>query len=56
MSAKEREMAGILAREDRSDRFQAVIGLIKPHVSMILDLGCGIGSLTSLLAERFPSA
>jgi len=56
MSAKEREMAGILAREDRIDRFQAVISLIKPKVSSILDLGCGIGSLTSLLAERFPSA
>jgi len=56
MSAEERFMAGILAREDRSDRFEAVMNLIKPHVSSILDLGCGIGSLASLLAERFPSA
>jgi len=56
MSAKEREMAVILAREDRTDRFQAIISLIKPNVSLILDLGCGIGSLVSILAERFPSA
>jgi SAM-dependent methyltransferase len=56
MSAREREIAGILAREDRSDRFQAVLSLIKTPVFSILDLGCGIGSLASLLAERFPSA
>jgi SAM-dependent methyltransferase len=56
MSAKDREMANILAREDRRDRFQAIMTLIKPSVSSILDLGCGIGSLASLLAERFPSA
>lgn len=56
MSAKEREMAGILAREYRPDIFRAVMSLIKPNVSSILDLGCGIGSLTSLLAEKFPSA
>lgn len=55
MSVKEREMADILAHEDRSDRFLAIISLIKPSVSSILDLGCGIGSLTTLLAERFPS-
>jgi len=56
MSAKDREMANILAREDRRDRFQTVLDLTKPNISSILDLGCGIGSLTSLLAERFPSA
>lgn len=56
MSAEDREMANILAREDRRDRFQAVMDRIKPSVSSILDLGCGIGFLTSLLAERFPSA
>jgi len=56
MSAKDREMANILAREDRRDRFQAVMDLIKPDVSSILDLGCGIGSLASLLADRFPLA
>jgi ubiquinone/menaquinone biosynthesis C-methylase UbiE len=56
MSAEDREMANILACEDRRDRFQAIMDLIKPNVSSILDLGCGIGSLASRLAERFPSA
>lgn len=56
MSAEDREMANILARENRRDRFQAVMNFIKPSVSSILDLGCGIGSLTLLLTERFPSA
>jgi len=56
MSEEDREMANILAREDRRDRFQAVMDLIKPNISSILDLGCGIGSLALLLAERFPSA
>jgi ubiquinone/menaquinone biosynthesis C-methylase UbiE len=56
MSAEDREMANILAREDRRDRFQAVMNLIKPNASSILDLGCGIGSLALLLSDRFPSA
>ena len=56
MSAEDREMANILAREDRRDRFQTVLDLTKPNISSILDLGCGIGSLAVLLAERFPSA
>lgn len=56
MSAKEREMAKILTREYRFDRLHAVIDMIKPEASSILDLGCGIGSLTSLLSERLGSA
>jgi ubiquinone/menaquinone biosynthesis C-methylase UbiE len=55
LSAKEREMVNVLSRENRMDRLQVVMSLIKPDVSLILDLGCGIGALTSLLAERFPS-
>jgi ubiquinone/menaquinone biosynthesis C-methylase UbiE len=56
MSAEDRETASAQAHEDRRDRFQAVTNLIRPDVSSILDLGCGIGSWTSLLADRFPSA
>ena len=56
MSAKEKEMAEILARADREYRFSPVMNYINPHVSTILDLGCGIGSLTTRLAKRFPSA
>jgi SAM-dependent methyltransferase len=56
MSAKEREMAKLLARADREERFSAVMAYINPDVSAILDLGCGIGALTTRLAERFPSA
>jgi len=56
MSAKEREIAKLLARADREERFSAVMAFINPDVSAILDLGCGIGALTTRLAERFPSA
>jgi SAM-dependent methyltransferase len=52
VSAKEKEMAKILTREYRLDRLHAVIDMINPEASTILDLGCGIGSLTSLLPER----
>jgi len=56
MSAKEKEMAELLARPDREEIFSAVMAYISPNVSAILDLGCGIGSLTSRLSERFFSA
>jgi len=56
VSAKERGMAEVLARADREERFSAVMAYINPDVSAILDLGCGIGALTTRLAERFPSA
>jgi ubiquinone/menaquinone biosynthesis C-methylase UbiE len=56
MSEEDREMASMQAHEDRRDRFQAVMNLIRLDLSSILDLGCGIGSWTSLLADRFPSA
>jgi ubiquinone/menaquinone biosynthesis C-methylase UbiE len=55
MSEEDRETASMLAHGDRRDRFQAVMSLIRPNLSSILDLGCGIGSLSSLLADRFPS-
>jgi ubiquinone/menaquinone biosynthesis C-methylase UbiE len=56
MSVEDREMVSAQAHEDRTDRFQAVTSLIRRDVSSILDLGCGIGSWTSFLANRFPSA
>ena len=55
MSAREKEMAELLAKAHRSQRLSAVIDRVKPDVSAILDLGCGIGALTTRLAERFPS-
>jgi len=56
VSAKERGMAKLLARADREERFSAIVAHIKPDVSAVLDLGCGIGALTTRLADRFPSA
>ena len=48
-------MADLLAEAHRNQRLSAVIDRVSPDVSAILDLGCGIGSLTTRLAERFPS-
>ncbi len=56
MSAKEKGMARLLVRTGRAKRFAAVIAQVGPDTSTILDLGCGIGALTTSLAERFPSA
>lgn len=55
MSVKEREMAELLAKTHRDGRLAAVISCVSPSVSTILDLGCGIGALTTRLAEKFPS-
>jgi len=49
-------MARLLSRPSRSKRFNAVIERISPEASAILDLGCGIGALTTSLAEKFPSS
>ena len=56
MSAREREMAELLAGTHREERLSAVIANISPDASAMLDLGCGIGALTTRLARRFPSA
>jgi len=55
MSTKEKEMAGLLAKTHRNERLSAVVSHVNPNVSAILDLGCGIGALTTRLAKRFPS-
>ena len=55
MSANEKEMAELLAKAHREERLSAVITYVKADTSAILDLGCGIGALTTRLAERFPS-
>jgi SAM-dependent methyltransferase len=55
VSAKEREIVKLLAKTDREERFSAIIACIRPDVFTILDLGCGIGALTTRLAEKFPS-
>lgn len=49
-------MARLLSRPGRAKRFDAVIERISPEASAILDLGCGIGALTTRLAEKFPSS
>ena len=49
-------MAELLARADREEMFSAIMAYVNPDASAILDLGCGIGSLTKRLADRFPSA
>ena len=56
MSARENEMADLLAKAHCDERLSAVIARVTPNVCTILDLGCGIGALTTRLAERFPSA
>jgi SAM-dependent methyltransferase len=55
MSTKEKEMAELLAKTHRNERLSAVVSHVNPNVSAILDLGCGIGALTTRLAKRFPS-
>lgn len=56
MSAREKEMAELLGKNHRNERLSAVMTYVNTDVSAILDLGCGIGALTTRLAERFPSA
>ena len=55
MSIEEQEMAELLAKTHRDERLSAIMTYVNPDVSAILDLGCGIGALTTRLAERFPS-
>ena len=56
MSAREREMAELLSKKHREERLSAIIAQVRPDASTVLDLGCGIGVVTTRLAERFPSA
>ena len=55
MSSREKGMARLLSRPSRAKRFYAVMEKISPGASTFLDLGCGNGALTSILAEFFPS-
>lgn len=49
-------MAKLLARRSLTKRFDAVLQRIGAEAPTILDLGCGIGALTTRLAEKFPSS
>jgi len=55
MTAAKRQMVGVLSGDHRAAALQAVVELVVPEVSSILDLGCGIGALAFRLAEQFPS-
>lgn len=56
MSLRDKGMARLLSRSSRANRFDAVIERVGVRPSNILDLGCGIGALTTRLAEKFPSS
>ena len=56
MSSRDKGMAKLLSRPSRSRRFNKVIKRINPEASTILDLGCGVGALTTSLAEKIPSS
>lgn len=44
-------------RRERMQPFEDLVGLVSPAPGMaILDLGCGTGELTAILAERFPES
>src|SRR4029078_5746757 len=44
-------------RQERMQPFFDLVGLVKPEPNMhIIDLGCGTGELTAMLAERIPDA
>lgn len=49
-------MARLLSRPSRSRRFDVVTERINPKASTVLDLGCGIGALTTSLIKKLPSA
>jgi ubiquinone/menaquinone biosynthesis C-methylase UbiE len=54
MSSRDEGMARLLSRPSRSRRFAKVIERISLKASTILDLGCGVGALTTSLVEKFP--
>lgn len=56
MSSRDEGMVRLLSRPGRSRRFAKVIERISPKASTILDLGCGVGALTTRLAVKFPSS
>lgn len=49
-------MARLLSRPSRAKRFGVVIETFDSRASTILDLGCGVGALTTCLVEKFPSS
>lgn len=56
MSERAKAMAELLSSPSRAKKYDAVITRISLGTSSILDLGCGVGALTTSLVERFPSA
>lgn len=56
MAADRQHMAHVLEGNHRRPMLIALTRLVDPTTSSILDIGCGIGVLIPLLADRAPSA
>jgi ubiquinone/menaquinone biosynthesis C-methylase UbiE len=56
MSASEKQMAQMMGYKYRKQFLQKVVELIPETASSILDIGCGVGLIRSLILERIPSA
>ena len=56
MAADRRQMAHVLEGNHRRPMLITLTRLVDPTASLILDIGCGIGVLIPLLADRAPSA
>jgi ubiquinone/menaquinone biosynthesis C-methylase UbiE len=56
MAADRRQMVHVLEGNHRRPMLSKLTRLVDPTTSSILDIGCGIGVLIPLLADRAPSA
>ena len=56
MSASEKQMARIMGYKYRKQFLEKVVDLLPDTASRILDIGCGVGLIRSLILERIPSS
>ncbi|MFX1480722.1 MAG: hypothetical protein ACFFCI_21750, partial [Promethearchaeota archaeon] len=54
MSASEKQMAQLMGKEYRKQFLRNVVDLIPKAAPRILDIGCGVGLLRSLIIEQIP--